>query len=84
MIEQIEKPNKYCKDIISSWKPRILALKEKNKLFNNIMFVEQLNKIKDKKTSVNYFSSIINMKVNITTDSADIIEELLRRFEKNI
>ncbi len=83
-MEEISKPNTYCKDIICSWKPRISLLKQKNKLFNNIMFVEQLNKLKDKKTSVNYFSSIINGKVNITTESADIIEELLRRFEKNI
>lgn len=84
MQQKIEKPNQYCKDIILSWKPRILALKEKNKLFNNIMFVEQLNKLKKSKTSVNYFSSILNNKVNITTEAADLIEELLRRFEKNI
>jgi len=76
--------NLYCKDILLSWKPRIQKLKEKNKLFNNIMFVEQLNKLKTSKTSVNYFSSILNNKVNITIEFADKIENLLRKFEKNI
>jgi hypothetical protein len=76
--------NMYCRDIVASWKPRILSLKKKNKLFNNIVFVERLNKMKDLNTSVNYFSSILNNRVNISVDFADAIESLLRKFEENI